>query len=225
MNIYFLILSIFKFIILAVLFTIIFTILIQYINYNYSLPKSLLAYINKLSDFFRKLRFKLFIKKERIRLSNKNLRNILNYYKLKQIILREINLLNDKIYIYFNQYRIKFSDDPLTRNLSNSNYILLTVLNSYGLNFKDLIRITYLEIMSRPNIYNRLGNCTITLYAETYIESGKNNKFEIFHKLKFNENSSFNDIYSQIIELWYLNPDYYDLDNIYKLEIHIKQNK
>src|SRR6266700_1862085 len=141
MNIYFLILSIFKFIILVVLFTIIFTILIQYINYNYSLPKSLLAYINKLSDFFRKLRFKLFIKKERIRLSNKNLKNILNYYKLKQIILREINILNDKIYIYFN------------------------------------------------------------------------------------ESSSFNDIYSQIIELWYLNPDYYDLDNIYKLEIHIKQNK
>src|SRR6266702_4015125 len=205
MNIYFLILSIFKFIILVVLFTIIFTILIQYINYNYSLPKSLLAYINKLSDFFRKLRFKLFIKKERIRLSNKNLKNILNY----------------KIYIYFNQYRIQFSDDPLTRNLSNSNYILLTILNIYGLNFKDLIRITYLEIMSRPNIYNRLGNCMITLYAETYIESGKKNKFEIFHKLKFNESSSFNDIYSQIIELWYLNPDYYDLDNIYKLEIHI----
>ncbi len=225
MNIYFLILSIFKFIILVVLFTIIFTILIQYINYNYSLPKSLLAYINKLSDFFRKLRFKLFIKKERIRLSNKNLKNILNYYKLKQIILREINILNDKIYIYFNQYRIQFSDDPLTRNLSNSNYILLTILNIYGLNFKDLIRITYLEIMSRPNIYNRLGNCMITLYAETYIESGKKNKFEIFHKLKFNESSSFNDIYSQIIELWYLNPDYYDLDNIYKLEIHIKQNK
>src|SRR6266702_3768251 len=128
MNIYFLILSIFKFIILVVLFTIIFTILIQYINYNYSLPKSLLAYINKLSDFFRKLRFKLFIKKERIRLSNKNLKNILNYYKLKQIILREINILNDKIYIYFNKYIIQLSDDHLTRNLYNYGILILITI-------------------------------------------------------------------------------------------------
>ena len=102
---------------------------------------------------------------------------------------------------------------------TNNTYMLITIYNYYGNNFKDLLRAIYYHILTNPNIHSRLVDRKITIYG---IEYNTHNKIEIFHSTDLF--SSFNNFYYTIIENGDGIIDLHFLNNLYQIEIHIKKS-
>jgi hypothetical protein len=175
--------------------------------------------LNKLKYKFKNFCLKIFIKKQIIKLSFKRKFKDLNFR-------REFNLLPHKLYFYFNNLGIEIEIDKSINSQLGIHSIYILAHNIYGLLHHDLFRACYVELLTRPEIYNILRGQFISLIGVGYTnpETLITNRIEIHPYIYINEYSTFNEFYTQIISYCKNNGNIKDLDKIYRLEIHIRNS-
>jgi hypothetical protein len=171
-----------------------------------------------INDFYKKWKFRFFVKKElwRLRFIKKSFKKFLKDFIFK------FYLGVQKSYVEFGNFYIISEDEYLFKVLSSDKFHYYTFINQYGLNHLNLFRAVYVELLYKLEYINYLEDKEITIYGVNF----DGVRFKISSYIYFDPYIPFEEFYLDMAKEFTkensLEGHILQLDALHKVEIQVK---